>query len=72
MPRRSRYSGAADTVPYVTVTNLAPALREMAEAGAPVLGAAGEAEKSIYTVDQKGRVAWVLGAGGGWLQASDP
>lgn len=61
-------SGAADTVPYVTVTNLARALREMQEAGVWVLGAAGEAEKSIYTVDQKGPVAWVLGAEGDGLR----
>lgn len=61
-------SGAADTVPYITVTNLARALREMQEAGVWVLGAAGEAEKSIYTVDQKGSIAWVLGAEGDGLR----
>ncbi len=55
-------SGAADTVPYVTVTNLARALREMQEAGVWVIGAAGEAEKSLYQIEQKGPVAWVLGA----------
>ena len=57
-------SGAADTVPYVTVTNLARSLREMQEAGIWTIGAAGEAEKSIYAIDQKGPVAWVLGAEG--------
>lgn len=61
-------SGAADTVPYITVTNLARALREMQEAGVWILGAAGEVEKSIYTVDQKGPVAWVLGAEGDGLR----
>ena len=61
-------SGAADTVPYITVTNLARALREMQEAGVWILGAAGEAEKSIYTVDQKGSIAWVLGAEGDGLR----
>ena len=61
-------SGAADTVPYVTVTNLARALREMQEAGVWILGAAGEAEKSLYTVDQKGSIAWVLGAEGDGLR----
>ncbi len=55
-------SGAADSVPYVTVTNLARAIREMQEAGIWVIGAVGEAEKSLYEVDQKGAVAWVLGA----------
>lgn len=61
-------SGAADTVPYITVTNLARALREMQEAGVWVVGAAGEAEKSLYQVDQRVPVAWVLGAEGDGLR----
>jgi len=61
-------SGAADTVPYITVTNLARALREMQDAGVWVVGAAGEAEKSLYDVDQKVAVAWVLGAEGDGLR----
>ena len=60
--------GAADSVPYVTVTNLARALREMQDAGIWVVGAAGEADKSVYEVDQKGPVAWVLGAEGDGLR----
>ena len=55
-------SGAADSVPYVTVTNLARALREIKDAGIWVIGTAGEAERPLYAVDQKGPVAWVLGA----------
>ncbi len=61
-------SGAADTVPYITVTNLARALREMQEAGVWVVGAAGEADKTLYEVDQKVAVAWVLGAEGDGLR----
>ncbi|MBS0511299.1 MAG: 23S rRNA (guanosine(2251)-2'-O)-methyltransferase RlmB [Proteobacteria bacterium] len=61
-------SGAADTVPYVTVTNLARALREMQDAGIWVVGAAGEAEKSLYDIDQKVPIAWVLGAEGDGLR----
>ncbi|MDD3677320.1 23S rRNA (guanosine(2251)-2'-O)-methyltransferase RlmB [Thauera propionica] len=61
-------SGAADTVPYITVTNLARALREMQEAGVWVVGAAGEADKSLYEIDQKVPVAWVLGAEGDGLR----
>lgn len=61
-------SGAADTVPYITVTNLARALREMQDAGVWVVGAAGEAEKSLYEIDQKVPVAWVLGAEGDGLR----
>ena len=61
-------SGAADSVPYVTVTNLARALRELQQAGVWVIGAAGEAEKSLYEIDQRGSVAWVLGAEGDGLR----
>ncbi|HEY6896301.1 MAG TPA: 23S rRNA (guanosine(2251)-2'-O)-methyltransferase RlmB [Rhodocyclaceae bacterium] len=57
-------SGAADTVPYIMVTNLARTLREIQERGIWVLGAAGEADKDIYAIDQAGPVAWVLGAEG--------
>ncbi|MDR2014438.1 MAG: 23S rRNA (guanosine(2251)-2'-O)-methyltransferase RlmB [Azoarcus sp.] len=61
-------SGAADTVPYIMVTNLARSLRELQERGVWVLGAAGEAEKDLYAVDQKGSLAWVLGAEGAGLR----
>ncbi len=57
-------SGAADTVPYIVVTNLARTLRELQERGIWVIGAAGEAERELYAIDQKGPVAWVLGAEG--------
>jgi 23S rRNA (guanosine2251-2'-O)-methyltransferase len=61
-------SGAADAVPYVTVTNLARALEQMKKAGIWIIGAAGEAEKSLFGIDQKGPVAWVLGAEGDGLR----
>jgi 23S rRNA (guanosine2251-2'-O)-methyltransferase len=61
-------SGAADSVPYVVVTNLARSLREMQEKEIWVIGAAGEAKRYIYAIDQKGPVAWVLGAEGGGLR----
>ena len=61
-------SGAADTVPYITVTNLARALREMQDAGVWVVGADGEAEKTVHGIDQKVPVAWVLGAEGDGLR----
>ena len=61
-------SGAAETVPYVTVTNLARSLREMQEAGIWLLGAAGEAEDDLYAVQQTGPIAWVLGAEGEGLR----
>ena len=55
-------SGAADTIPYLTVTNLARSLREMQDAGVWLLGAAGEAEADLYSTVQTGSIAWVLGA----------
>lgn len=61
-------SGAADSVPYVTVTNLARALREMQEAGVQVIGATDDAEKTLYDLDQTGPVAWVLGSEGDGLR----
>ena len=57
-------SGAADTVPYVTVTNLARALRDIKERDIWVIGTAGEAERSVYAIDQRRSVAWVMGAEG--------
>jgi len=61
-------SGAADTVPYVVVTNLARSIREMQERDIWVIGTAGEATRDIYAIDQKGPVAWVLGAEGSGLR----
>jgi len=57
-------SGAADTVPYFMVTNLARTLNELKERNIWIIGTAGEAEKSIYQVDMKGPTALVLGAEG--------
>jgi len=61
-------SGAADTVPYITVTNLARSLREIQERNIWVVGAAEEASSDLYGVDQKGALAWVLGAEGAGLR----
>lgn len=57
-------SGAADTVPYITVTNLARTLRDLKDRDIWVVGTAGEAEKSLYAVEQKRPIAWVMGAEG--------
>ena len=57
-------SGAADTVPYITVTNLARALRELKDAGVWVVGTAGDASASLYATKLDGPVALVLGAEG--------
>ena len=61
-------AGAMETVPVVTVTNLAGAIVELRDAGVYVVGTAGEAEKSIYDFEQKRAFAWVLGAEGEGLR----
>ncbi len=57
-------SGAADTVPYVTVTNLARTLRELRERDIWCVGTADDADKQIYAVDLRVPLALVLGAEG--------
>src|SRR5487761_1956447 len=56
--------GAAQTVPYITVTNLARTLRELQERDIWVIGMDGEAETNLYDVQHQGAVALVLGAEG--------
>ncbi|MGI4813849.1 MAG: 23S rRNA (guanosine(2251)-2'-O)-methyltransferase RlmB [Janthinobacterium lividum] len=57
-------SGAAETVPYITVTNLARALRELQEAGVRVVGTADEADATLYETALDGPLALVMGAEG--------
>ena len=57
-------SGAAETVPYFMVTNLARTLNELKERNIWIIGTSGDAPKTIYQVDLKGPVALVLGAEG--------
>jgi 23S rRNA (guanosine2251-2'-O)-methyltransferase len=54
--------GAVDIVPFVTVTNLARALRDLQEQGVWIVGAAGEADDTLYQVDFTPPTAIVLGA----------
>lgn len=61
-------SGAAETVPYLMVTNLARTLTELQERGLQVVGTSDDAEQSIYDIDLTGPVAWVLGAEGSGLR----
>jgi len=54
--------GAAETVPFVPVTNLARALRWLQVQRLWIVGAASEADISLYEMDFTGPVAIVLGA----------
>ncbi len=61
-------SGAADSLPYIMVTNLGRALDDIQEAGIWCYGTADEAEKSLYEVELPNSVAWVLGAEGSGMR----
>jgi len=61
-------SGAAETVPYVAVTNLARTLRALQERGIWVVGADAGSARSLAEVDLSGPMAWVLGAEGEGLR----
>lgn len=54
--------GAAEIVPFFAVTNLARTLRTLRDAGVWIVGAAGEAESSLYQARFKGPLAIVMGA----------
>lgn len=57
-------SGAADTVPYITVTNLARTMRELKERDIWLIGTAEDADKHLYQADFRGPVALVMGSEG--------
>ena len=57
-------SGAAETVPYFMVTNLARTLNELKERNIWIIGTSDQATHTLYQTDLKGPVALVLGAEG--------
>jgi len=57
-------SGAADTVPYITVTNLARTMRELQERDIWLTGTTDDAEQSLFDVDYTGGTAFVMGSEG--------
>jgi len=57
-------SGAAETVPYIMVTNLARTLTELKEYDIRIIGTSDDAEHTLYDLDLTGPVAFVLGAEG--------
>lgn len=57
-------SGAAETVPYIAVTNLARAMRELKEQGIWIIGADERADQDLYGAKLDGPLAWALGAEG--------
>jgi 23S rRNA (guanosine2251-2'-O)-methyltransferase len=61
-------SGAAETVPYFMVTNLARTLGELKERSIWCLGLSDEADQTLYQADLKAPTALVLGAEGTGLR----
>ncbi len=57
-------SGAAETVPFIQVTNLARTLRFLKEQNIWLFGAAGDAAQSLYQADLTTSLAIILGAEG--------
>jgi 23S rRNA (guanosine2251-2'-O)-methyltransferase len=57
-------SGAAESTPYLMVTNLARMLSELKERNIWIVGADERAEKTLYEADLPESIAWVLGAEG--------
>lgn len=61
-------SGAAETVPFVQVTNLSRSLKALQERGIWLVGLAGEEAADLYQTDLKGPIAIVMGAEGKGLR----
>ena len=62
-------SGAAETVPYFMVTNLARTLNELKERNIWIIGTSDQASQTLYQADLKGPLALVLGAEGDGMRA---
>lgn len=56
--------GAAESVPLITVTNLARTLQKLQELGVWIVGTAGEVDMNIYQAPLTGPLAIVMGAEG--------
>jgi 23S rRNA (guanosine2251-2'-O)-methyltransferase len=57
-------SGAAESTPYIMVTNLARALSDLKERNVWIVGADERAEQTLYRANLPESIAWVLGAEG--------
>lgn len=57
-------SGAAETVPYIQVSNLARAMQQLRDDNVWIIGTSGETEASIYDISAAPRMALVMGSEG--------
>lgn len=60
--------GAAETVPFIQVTNLSRTMRELQQAGVWMIGTSLDTKQNIYEADLTGPLALVLGAEGKGLR----
>jgi len=61
-------SGAAESVPLISVPNLVRAMEALQEAGVWLVGAAAEGTESVFEARFDGPIGWVLGAEGQGLR----
>jgi 23S rRNA (guanosine2251-2'-O)-methyltransferase len=61
-------AGAAETVPFAQVTNLARCLRDMKQAGLWIAGTADDGEQDLYEAELGGPIALVMGSEGSGLR----
>jgi 23S rRNA (guanosine2251-2'-O)-methyltransferase len=61
-------SGAAESIPFIVVTNLARTIRKLKEEGILVVGTAEDGAESLYEANFKGPIAVVLGSEGSGLR----
>lgn len=61
-------AGAMESLPLIAVTNLARTMEEIRDAGVWIVGAAGDADSTLYEIDLLGPRAWALGAEGAGLR----
>ena len=61
-------SGAAETVPYIAVTNLARTMRDLKDRQIWLYGADTSGQRDLYAGKLDGALAWVLGAEGEGLR----
>lgn len=61
-------AGAAETVPFAQVTNLARSLRDLKSAGLWIAGTAEDGQRDLYDTDLTGPLALVMGSEGRGLR----
>ena len=63
-------SGAAESTPVITVTNISRTLRDLQAAGVWIVGTEDKADKTLYELDLSISIAFVLGAEGEGIRSN--